>query len=469
MFLSVEKKLKEKTAAVEITGKEISYGELVDFSYDFGNAVEGRSLVFILCDNSIGALAGFVGSLQNRIVPLLLGKSLDDELLHDLIENYSPSYIWCPTESANKLGYPDVFSGHEYSLLNTGLRSPELHEDLSLLLSTSGSTGSPKLVRHSYRNIEKSAENVARFFELDGSERPIAILPIQYTMGLSVITSHLFAGSTILLCNTTLTDPAFWKYIKELKATSFTGVPYSFEILQKLRFTRMDLPDLKVISQGGGKLSEKLFQTFAEYANTSGKKFIATYGQTEGTARMAYLPPEMALQKICSIGKAIPEGEFQLVNEAGEVIREIEAKGELVYHGPNVTMGYAYSSEDLRKDDIRKGELRTGDIAYRDEDGYYYIIGRLNRFLKLYGLRIGLDEVEYLVKKNFNIDCFCSGTDEVLEINVTTDHLSDQIINFICDQTGLFHRAVKVNLVDEIRRNEAGKVINSSSQINSKQ
>lgn len=458
--MSIDKKRPEKLAVIDDSGASVSYGELCSFSRDFNAWVEERSLVFILCENRIGALAAYMACLQCKVVPLLLSKDTDPKLLESLISTYSPSCIWAPEYFEFHVDVKRASASfYEYGLFRTGKSSPELHPELSLLLSTSGSTGSPKLVRHSYHNVTANAKNVAQFFELDGSERPIAMLPIQYTMGLSVVSSHLFAGSTVLLCSKSLTNPEFWSFIKDQKASSFTGVPYSFEILYKLRFFRMDLPHLKVLSQGGGKLSDKLFKAFAEYAAENGLKFIATYGQTEGTARMAFLPPEKAVEKICSIGGPIPQGQLLLMDDNGNIIEEKVAEGEMVYRGPNVTMGYAYSAKDLAKCDENQGELKTGDIARRDENGDYYIIGRMNRFLKLYGLRIGLGDVENLVKEEFETDCYCSGNDEQLEIKITSDSIEDIVKKFIGQKTGLFHRAIRVTVVDSIKRNEAGKVI----------
>jgi acyl-coenzyme A synthetase/AMP-(fatty) acid ligase len=460
MFLSLDKKDPQKIAVIDDSGLSVTYGELHAFAKEFYKLVQKRSLVFILCENRVGALAAYVACLQCEIVPLLLSKDTDESLLKSLISTYSPAYIW----ASDNFPYSDDIekasgSYYGFSLFKTGLNSPELHPELSLLLSTSGSTGSPKLVRHSYQNVTANARNVAKFFELDGSERPIAILPIQYTMGLSVVSSHLFAGSTILLCSKSLTNPEFWSFIKEQKATSFTGVPYSYEILYKLRFFRMDLPHLRVLSQGGGKLSEKLFKAFADHADEKGIKFIATYGQTEGTARMAFLPSEKATAKTCSIGGPIPEGQLLLIDTDGSVIEDRVAEGEMVYRGPNVTMGYARTAQDLTKGDENNGELRTGDIARRDEDGDYFIIGRMNRFLKLYGLRIGLGDIESLVKEGFETDCYCAGSDSQLEILITSPSIEEEVKKYIGQKTGLFHKAIRVTVVDSIKRNEAGKVI----------
>ena len=101
-------------------------------------------------------------------------------------------------------------------------------------------------------------------------------------------------------------------------------------------------------------------------------KFFATFGTSETTARLAYLEPTKALEKIGSIGKAIPEGKLSLIDDAGHEIMDCEAEGELVYAGPNVTLGYALCKEDLLKGDERNGIYCTGDIARRDAEGYYF-------------------------------------------------------------------------------------------------
>jgi acyl-coenzyme A synthetase/AMP-(fatty) acid ligase len=262
-----------------------------------------------------------------------------------------------------------------------------------------------------------------------------------------------------LLYNGSLTDAGFWKFLKEQKTTILTGVPYSFEILSKLRFTRMDLPDLKIVSQGGGKLSANLFNDFAAYAERTGKKFIATYGQTEGTARMAYLPAEYAQTKIGSIGKAIPNGKLYLIDDNGNEISEADVPGEMVYSGPNVTLGYAYTGEDLQKGDERQQVLPTGDIAVKDQDGFFYIVGRISRFLKLYGIRIGLDELEQLIFKEFGVENICTGTDERMKIYVTDETVVTQVASFVIEKTGLYHQAFEVLFIPSIPRNDVGKII----------
>ena len=457
MFLDLDKKPRDKVAVIDDSGRSVTYGDICVFADEFAAQLPKRTLIFILAENKIGSLLGYTATLSNRIVPLILSSRTEQGLYENLRDIYRPEYMWVPQEMVEQLEYETVFMDWDYALVRTGMTAPVLFEDLSLLLPTSGSTGSPKLVRHSYRNIEANAENVMNMFQLTPDERAMAILPMHYTMGLSVIASHLKAGATLLLSGRSLLDKGFWAILKE--ATSFTGVPYSYELLMKMRFTRMELPNLRIITQGGGKLTPEIFQALAQYAQDKGKQFIATYGQSECTARMAYLPAELAMTKTCSIGIAEPGGQLSIIDNDGNETFEGEATGEMVYRGENVTLGYAYSAEDLTKSDENHGIMHTGDLAHRDTDGCYFIVGRLKRFLKIFGLRIGLDEVEQLIHAAFDTDCYCKGNDERLFILVTNPTIAGQLPSFIEDKTHLFHKNIEVQVVEKILRNEAGKVI----------
>ena len=283
---------------------------------------------------------------------------------------------------------------------------------------------------------------------------------MNYTYGLSIVNSHVLKGATILLTEHPIVSKAFWDFMKQEKATSFGGVPYTYEMLKRVKFFKMDLPDLKTFTQAGGKLSPELHKEFAEYAMEHGKHFVVMYGQTEATARMAYLPYEMALKKYGSMGVAIPGGKFSLIDVDGNAIEEPEVVGELVYEGDNVTLGYAECGQDLIKGDERQGRLETGDMAKRDADGYYFIVGRKKRFLKLFGNRINLDEIDRMVKSAFeNVDCASTGTDEMMNVYITDAAYVTQVEELIAERTHINNRAFTVKVIDQIPRNEAGKTL----------
>lgn len=482
-------------ALIDERGEVTTYSDLQEACETLLSFTGGRALSFNLCSNEKGSLLGYAAFLSGGIVPVMLDAELEHGMLAALIENYKPDYIWLPDKKASEFtdtdecGQSRFFSGLElsrksslqthngapckysavcsiwgYSLLKTPYNNVyPLSENLALLLTTSGSTGSPKLVRQSYDNIRANTESIVEYLRLDATERPITTMPMSYTYGLSIINSHLWVGASIILTQETLMQREFWRQFTDYGATSFGGVPYIYEMLEKLRFFRMDLPKLRTMTQAGGKLSAELHRKYAEYALQSGKNFIVMYGQTEATARMSYLPAEKSLEKYGSMGIAIPGGEFSLIDIDGFEIDEPEVTGELVYKGANVTLGYAESGKDLIKGDERGGILITGDMAKRDADGYYYIVGRKKRFLKLFGNRVNLDETERMLTEAFlGLNCACSGIDDEMSIFIAGGSTSESsIIKFLSEKTGINHAAFKIVEVDKIPRNEAGKILYS--------
>ena len=449
-------------ALLDEYGSTLTYEALDAEAEKLAAAIGGRHLVFSLCRNEIGSVLGYTAFLNHEIVPVLLNAHLDCALLDALLKNYCPAFIWAPKDQAGQFhGMETVYSAFDYCLLKTGCGTAyPLYRDLALLLTTSGSTGSPKFVRQSYSNIRANTASIIEYLHLDSKERPITTLPMSYTYGLSIINTHLAVGATILLTAKTLMQKEFWKFFKEQEATSFGGVPYTYEILDKLRFTHMDLPSLHTMTQAGGKLMPELHEKFARYAREAGKNFVVMYGQCEATARMGYLPPERAAEKRGSMGVPIPGGKFRLIDANGMEVTEPKTTGELVYEGENVTLGYAERGEDLAKGDERHGVLQTGDMAQFDEDGFYYIVGRKKRFLKLYGNRVNLDETERLIKGEFgNIDCACGGVDDHMTLFVTEEPLAAPVREFVAKKTGINPAAFRAVVIDEIPKNDAGKTL----------
>ncbi len=459
-------KYKNNIAAISETGEEITYGEADRISDELYSQIGHRTLVFCLCENTLGMLLGYISFLKNNTVPFMVDKDINEQMLSELISTYRPEYLWMSESKSSciltrflQLELSEVYTGYGYVLFKTGIQETfELNPQLALLLTTSGSTGSPKLVRQSYENIDSNAAAIVEYLNIDESERPITTLPMNYTYGLSIINSHLLAGATILLTTKTLLQKEFWQFFRAGEATSFGGVPYTYEMLRKLRFFNMSLPSLKTLTQAGGRLSTELAMEFAIYSRNTGKRFFVMYGQTEATARMSYLPHEYSIEKCGSMGIAIPGGKFKIVSEAGETISDANISGELVYEGPNVTLGYAETGEDLKKGDEFGGILYTGDVAMRDADGFYYITGRKKRFIKLFGNRINLDETERLLK-DIVADCACAGQDDKMKIYITAPGKEEEVRNYIAGITGINPLGFEVILIDKIPKNEVGKTI----------
>ena len=452
---------KERTAVVSDCGESMTYGQLSEEVERMAAAFPRKGLVFTLCENLLGSFVGYVTCMNKKIPQVLLDGSKDLELVQRLIAIYQPEYVYANAnvnDNINLTLYGEVVYRYGgFSLLKTGFEGMEMNPDLQLCLTTSGSTGSPKLVRLSERNLQSNAESIAEYLHIDENERSVTSLPMYYSYGMSVINSHLIKGATILLTDNAVMQREFWSFIKEQKATSIAGVPYTYEMLKRLRFFRMDLPDLKTMIQAGGKLNAAYVKEFVEFAEQNDKEFIVMYGQTEAAPRMSYLPFDKAVEKNASIGIAIPGGELSVVDADGNVIEEPDVDGELLYKGENVCLGYAKVREDLMKGDENHGVLHTGDIARHDADGYFYITGRMKRFVKVWGNRTNLDATEQLVKA-ITPNCACAGVDDLITVFVTEEGLEEQIKNLLVEKTGFNPRAFQVRVIDQIPVKTSGKI-----------
>lgn len=426
------------------------------------NVVPSRSLVFCLCQNSIGSLIGYISFLQNGVVPIMLDATKNLDAINTLSEIYRPNYIWAPFNK-NVSNESPLLCIEDYCLYPFSSSNIRMDDRLALLLTTSGSTGSPKMVRLTIDNLRSNAESIAEYLNINSEERPITTLPMYYSYGLSVLNSHLIKGATILLTDKSVLQKEFWLFAKTHQATSISGVPYTYEMLRRLRFFNMDLPSLMTLTQAGGKLNAEIAKYFIENSIATGRRFFVMYGQTEATARMSYLPIEKSLEKYSSIGIPIPGGKLSIIDESGNKITSPEVDGELVYDGPNVSMGYAECIADLAKADDNGGRLHTGDIAHMDADGYFYITGRLKRFVKVWGNRCNLDAIEQLVK-TITTNCACVGIDDRITVFVEERELNLSIVKLLAEKTGFNQRAFCVKYIESIPKSTSGKIQYSELQ-----
>ncbi len=449
---------KERTAIITDDGRTLSYDDLIKTADRISENVHQRSIVFLICENSFSSVAAYIGLLRKRAVPVLINPKNDITMFKRLYDTYKPQYIFCKTD--RECPGTEVISVDDFHLMKTeNLCNYNINSELAVMLTTSGSTGSSKLVMQSYKNIQSNSTSIAEYLGISKEDRAITTMPMNYTYGLSIIQSHLLKGASIILTDKTLMDKGFWTLLKEEKATTFGGVPYIYEMLKKLRFANMDLPDLKYITQAGGRLPKELVLEYAEICRKKDMKFIVMYGQTEATARMSYMPWEKIFEKAGSVGVAVPGGKFTLTDEDGNEINRPGEIGELVYTGPNVTLGYAENITDLSSDDRFNGVLFTGDMARFDTDGFCYIVGRKKRFLKVFGNRVNLDEMDALLESE-GYECVCGGKDDHVKIYIVSENPDDRrrVTDFICSKTKLNRSAFSALLISEIPRNSSGKI-----------
>jgi long-chain acyl-CoA synthetase len=440
----------------QATDLTITYGELAAAADALAALLpsgRGKSLGFLSGRNRPGTLMAYLASLRRGDAVYLGSPQGDPRHQEALIELYRPDWIVGP-ESVPPAGYKAVPSpvdawGFSLSVRDgSQRRAGSIHPDLAVLLSTSGTTGSPKLVRLSFRNLEANAESIRDYLRLDQDDRPVTSLAFHYSYGLSIVNSHLAAGATLLLTDAGVVERPFWEFAAAERATSFAGVPFTYAALHRLRFDPGKYPALRTMTQAGGALNVSLQEQFARLAQSRGVRFFVMYGQTEATARISYVPPERLLQKLGSIGVAIPGGELTLDATSGEIL----------YRGANVMLGYATSRDDLARGDELSGLLRTGDLGRRDVDGFFYVTGRLRRFIKLAGHRVNLDELEAGIAVALGEPVACHGLDDRLVVLVEDAEHSKDVQELLVTRFGVTPSAFRIVAGERIPRTDTGKI-----------
>ena len=399
MFFNDLRLFKNNTALIDAkSGEQITYSKLDD-QVDILAKKLGcyKELVFIESRNTIKSVICYLACLRaNKVI--YLADNFENEKSAQLIHYYQPNLL------IDEFGHIHHHSHRVYLL----------HTDLTLLLSTSGTTGTPKFVKLSSHNLQSNTESIVEYLHLNEADITLAHLKLHYSYGLSILHTHLQVGACTVLSQQSVLDSGLWEDLVTYSATSFAGVPYTFEVLLKTNFDFSCYPSLRYVTQAGGKLEDFLVKKYALQAQVNGVEFFVMYGQTEASPRISYLPPELTVDFPGSIGRSIPQGELFIVDDEGQKINALDIPGELVYRGENVMMGYAKSIDDLATD-ATPSMLFTGDIACRTKHGLFYLIGRTKRFVKLFGLRINLDDVQSFVKKRYPHSAV-TGSDESIII-----------------------------------------------------
>jgi acyl-CoA synthetase (AMP-forming)/AMP-acid ligase II len=414
-----------------------------------------RRLVFLAPGSDIQAVLLYLGCLRAGL-PLCLAEPQPDQLAR-LSRAYHPALVLAPEALGIPEGWrpgPSPVAGYVAGLAKRHT-DQALHPHLTLLLTTSGSTGSPKLVRLTARNLDANATAIAGYLGLGPGERAVQSLPMHYSYGLSVLNSHLVSGGTVVLTPHSFMRPEFWRDADEQRATSFAGVPYMYETLHRLRFDPGRHPTLRTFTQAGGALRRDLIVHFHSRTAQAGARLFVMYGQTEATARISFVPPERLGEKIGAIGVPIPGGRLRLEPlDGGEDLGD-----QLVYEGDNVMMGYADSPDDLALGDVQRGVLRTGDLATVDHDGYYTLVGRLKRFAKLFGRRVSLEDVERELESAFPVRVIATDAGERLGLHVAQDDAirDEALVAHLARFLGVPPAAIVVRRVAELPLTSSGK------------
>lgn len=407
-------------------------------------------LVFLYLDNHLKSIEVLLNFLRSDFTIALLSPALNEDYKTNLEQHYQPYYVYDPLRAVIA-GCVSTDAGPQHQLFKqTATVKTQVHAQIKLLINTSGSTGSPKFVKLSEQNIVSNALSIIDYLPIHPADVTPLNLPLYYSYGFSVFTSNSIAGGSIICTNSTIMEKGFWNELEQFQYTSLAGVPYVYELLKRIGFLEKKYPSLRYLTQAGGRLNDSILAAFGQYAVDHKIAFFSMYGQTEATARISYLPPEYLLDKLGSIGKPIKEGKLDIDTESGE----------LRYYGPNIYGGYATKAEDLLTYQ-QESVLLTGDIARTDGDGFFYITGRCKRFIKLFGVRINLDEIEQILSEQFDgIRFICIAEEDKHIIIAYTDVGIDEkaVRQLLYEQVKIHPACVKTKLLDSIPLTLNGKV-----------
>lgn len=457
-------KYKKKIAIYENQNQIYTYGDIIEFGKKFKFLNKKKSLILILSQNSYETISAYINFIKYNQTVFLLSQDLEEKFFLNIISKYKPKFIFLSKKN-NFKKFTKLYKircSLNKSLLYELKKDAnyQINKNLALLLMTSGTTGNPQTVRISYSNLKSNTKTISNYFNIKPSDRAITTLPMNYTLGLSIINTHFAKGASITLTDYSLMQKEFWNLLGQNKITTFTGVPFTFEILRRVISEKNNLENLKYVTQAGGKLDLDIVKYFENFFSKKKIKFYIMYGQTEATARMSILNYKELKKNPQSIGKVIKGGKFMIIDENGNLIKKDGKIGELIYKGKNVSLGYARNFFDLKKNDENKGILKTGDLSYK-KNNLYYLVGRKKRFLKINGVRTNLDDIEKIFKQK-KIDCVCKGQDDNLEAYFLKSQFSENIIKRIFKKLKIRERNIRMYKIEKIPRNESGKVIYKS-------
>jgi long-chain acyl-CoA synthetase len=418
-----------------------------------GFEIEENSLVVLAVSDGTAGLLAYLSCILASAVILPLPEQLGEDRLNNVISTYRPAYV----VSKGSINLPDgvgVKSVRQLTLFSKALLLYEIENptkdipsELALLLSTSGSTGDPKLVKLTEKNIEYNTHAICKSLALHANDVTITLLPLNYSFGISVVNSHIVSGGRIVCTDAGVVTKEFWEKISDEKVTALYGVPYQFEAMHRFKILSKEFPDIRFFAQAGGSLKEKVKIAFHDACVSADKKFYIMYGQTECSPRISCFSVTENSDKIDSVGRPLAGCDVSINAEDNEII----------VSGKTVFFGYAETISDICKlQPIIKH--RTGDVGFIDSDGFLYVTGRLKRYVKVFGHNINLDQVEKVLNEKFTNVVVCGPENMIVIFCDNKDKQKEEILNFVRDSFAVPMQAVKYNFVESVPRLSSGKV-----------
>ena len=420
----------ERIAVVD-GSRRVTYAELsrkVDTlaeQFEANGGITGERIL-ILLENSPEFIVSYFAVMKAGGIAVPLSAQATGGTLDGIIDDCSPAAVIDrekgvrPADMGLGIRVTERGRGKRRSSHRSGPGNAN-ENDVALILYTSGSSGKPKGVMLTHRNLVANAESIVGYLKLDHEDSVMVILPFHYSYGNSLLTTHVLVGGCLVLENSFVFPNVVLDRIREERITGFAGVPSTFaSLLNRSNIRRQTFPSLRYVTQAGGAMSPKLARDLKETLPDS--DIFIMYGQTEAAPRLTYLDPSELLRKEGSIGRAIPGVRITLRREDGSIVNPGDV-GEIVAEGENIMPGYWNNPEETAMV-LRDGCLYTGDLAREDEEGFIYIVGRRSEMIKTGGHRVSPKEIENILSE-------MAGVAEVAVIGVPDEILGQSIKAFI--------------------------------------
>ncbi|MFC2061059.1 class I adenylate-forming enzyme family protein [Elusimicrobiota bacterium] len=480
-FLSNSARKYPDKAAVKHGGNQYTYCQLLDLSnafatYLLGKGIEKGDRIAVFMDNCVEYAISYFGILKCGAIAVPLNNQLVSGEIVPLLKDCGPKAVVTVNKNCEKIEEAVKESGISAKVVNiSNLDLPKgcdeqnifpdvSEEDLSMIIYTSGTTGRQKGVVLSHSNLDSNADSIIEYLGLTSDDSIMAVMPFYYSYGNSLLTTHIKAGGTIVINNSFMYPNVVLDEILSENVTGFAGVPSHFSILlNKSALRKYKFPELRYVTQAGGAMDPEMIKEFVGIMPDV--RFFVMYGQTEASARLSYLDPDMLTEKMGSVGKNIPGVELEILDENGKKADPGDI-GEIVARGKNIMKGY-WNDDAETSLVLKKEGLYTGDLALIDNDGYIYIKGRSKDMIKSGANRISPLEIETIISKFPGISgCAAVGIpDKILGetiklfIVVDDEKITTEDILIYCRENMASYKVPGcIEIIDELPKTHTGKI-----------
>ena len=455
-----EKKNISEDKVVIITKEniKITYGELLRKVTYVGTFITARSVCLVKTSNSLEGLIIYLACLQKKSVAILLDNNTKENSFQEIINSFKPNYIFNNLENIENDNYKkynnEVISSF---FIQKKFKKLNIKSNIAILISTSGSTGSVKFAKISYKNLRSNTINIIDYLKISQSDRTITNLPLFYSYGLSIVNTHIFAGASLILTDKALIDKSSINLVKENKITNLNGVPFTYDIIFKFNLDKYYLSNINFLTHVGGKLKLEAFDKIINILKNK-KKFYIMYGQTEASPRMSYCLVKNKTFINGLIGKPIKGGQFFLLDKENKIISKPNTIGKLFYKGPNVFLGYASNILEMNSNKSTVRLLDTGDMAKFNFNNQFILVSRDSRYIKIEDKRINLDDIEYKLQQS-DLEVLCTGNDHIFIWYTEKGIEKNKIYQIIKENFSITKRVITLKHINEFPKNSAGKIL----------